>query len=137
MNNQVFNVGGDIATNVNELARVTAEIWDGANSNITHLDGRNEVLHAESDHKKLNCFFPGLPKPVDLRTGMTKMVNWAKDTGKYFEPVHFDAVELMKKLPPSWITEDLKEVPAFVHNAEDNVVETGDNTLEPKSVSIR
>ena len=123
VNNQIFNVGGDIATTVNELAHVTAEAWNGANANVIHLDGRNEVTHAESDHKKLNCFFPGLPNPVGLRAGMSRMVTWAKETGKYFEPVKFGAVEVMRKLPPSWMTDDLKEVPAFVHNHKDNVIE--------------
>jgi UDP-glucose 4-epimerase len=123
VNNQVFNVGGDIATTVNELAQVTLEAWNGANSNVIHLDARNEVTHAESDHKKLNCFFPGLPKPVGLRTGMLHMVDWAKKTGKYFEPVKFDAVEVLKNLPASWRTYNLKEVPAFMHNSNDNVIE--------------
>lgn len=123
VNNQVFNVGGDIATTVNELARVTAEAWNGAHSNVIHLDARNEVHHAESDHKKLNCFFPGLPKPVGLRAGMLHMVDWAKKTGKYFEPVKFGAVELMKNLPPSWVTDDMKEVPAFGHDVKDNMIE--------------
>jgi len=122
-NNQVFNVGGDIATTVNELARVTAEAWDGSSANVLHLDARNEVAHAESDHKKLNCFFPGLPKPVGLRAGMSRMVTWAKETGRYFEPVKFDAVEVMQKLPRSWMTDGLKEVPAFVHNEKDNVID--------------
>ena len=123
VNNQVFNVGGDIATTVNELAHVTAEAWDGSSASVLHLDSRNEVAHAESDHKKLNCFFPGLPKPVGLRAGMSRMVTWAKETGKYFEPVKFDAVEVMRKLPPSWKTDGLKEVPAFEHNENDNVIE--------------
>ncbi|CAL6325435.1 unnamed protein product [Bathycoccus prasinos] len=123
VNNQVFNVGGDIATTVNELAYVTAEAWDGSSASVLHLDARNEVAHAESDHKKLNCFFPGLPKPVGLRVGMSRMVTWAKETGKYFEPVKFDAVEVMRKLPPSWMTDGLKEVPAFEHNEKDNVIE--------------
>ena len=123
VNNQVFNVGGDIATTVNELAHVTAEAWDGSSASVLHLDARNEVAHAESDHKKLNCFFPGLPKPVGLRAGMSRMVTWAKETGKYFEPVKFDAVEVMRKLPPSWKTDGLKEVPAFEHNENDNVIE--------------
>jgi len=123
VNNQVFNVGGDIATTVNELAHVTAETWDGSSANVLHLDARNEVAHAESDHKKLNCFFPSLPKPVGLRAGMSQMVTWANKTGKYFEPVKFDAVEVMRNLPRSWMTDGLKEVPAFEHNENDNVIE--------------
>lgn len=123
VNNQVFNVGGDIATTVRELASVTAEAWNGAKANVVHLDARNEVTHAESDHNKLNCFFPDLPKPVGLRDGMSQMVTWAQEIGKHFEAVKFDSVEVLKKLPPSWRTDNLKEVPAFMHNSSDNVIE--------------
>jgi len=123
VNNQIFNIGGDISTTVNELAQVTAEAWSGAEANVVHLDARNEVTHAESDHKKLNCFFIGLPKPIGLRSGMKNMVAWARETGKYFEPVEFDAVEIKRKLPASWVTNELKEVPAFVHNVTHNIIE--------------
>jgi UDP-glucose 4-epimerase len=124
VNNQVFNVGGDIATTVKELAQVTGLAWNGSEAPIIHLDKRNEVSHAESDHKKLSCFFPFLPKPVGLRAGMTSMVSWAKETGKYFEPVQFGAVELKRKLPASWMTDEMKEVPAFYHDNKDNTIET-------------
>jgi UDP-glucose 4-epimerase len=119
---QVFNVGGDIATTVNELATVTAEAWGAPDANVLHLDARNEVAHAESDHKKLNCFFPGLPKAVGLRDGMQRMVKWAKTDGKYFPPVEFKAVEVLRKMPPSWVAPGMGEVPAFVHDSSDNVV---------------
>ena len=122
VNNEVFNVGGDIATNVNELATVTAELWGNPDADILHLDSRNEVAHAESSHAKLSCFFPGLPAPVGLRAGMQKMVQWAKSTGKYFQPVVFDAVELKTNMPPSWLTADMKEVPAFQHDSRDNIL---------------
>lgn len=124
VNNQVFNVGGDIATTVTELAVATKEIWGNPGSSVKYLDSRNEVLHAESDHQKLNCFFPGLPKPVGLRDGLHRMVQWAKITGKHFEPVAFDAVEIKKNMPPSWITPDMKQVAAFHHSASrDDTVE--------------
>jgi UDP-glucose 4-epimerase len=123
VNNQIFNVGGDIATTVNELAEVTAKAWGGVNAQIEHLDKRNEVAHAESDHKKLNCFFPGLPKPIGLRAGMKQMVKWAKDTGKYFEPVEFKSVEILQNLPSSWRSSETIEVPAFSHGIKDNKVE--------------
>jgi len=122
VNNQIFNVGGDITTTVNELATVTAEAWGGKSAQVVHLDKRNEVAHAESDHKKLNCFFPGLPKPVGLRAGMSSMVEWAKETGKYFEPIQFKAVELKRNLPASWLTDTMDEVPAFHHDNKDNSI---------------
>ena len=54
---------------------------------------------------------------------MAQMVTWAKSTSKYFEPVKFSAVELLKNIPPSWMTDDLKEVPVFLHSGKDNIVE--------------
>jgi len=101
---------------------VTAEAWGAPDANVLHLDARNEVAHAESDHKKLNCFFPGLPRAVGLRDGMQRMVKWAKTDGKYFPPVEFKAVEALRKMPPSWVTPGMGEVPAFVHDSSDNVV---------------
>ena len=128
VNNQVFNVGGDIATTVNELALVTSETWGNPGASVVHLDSRNEVAHAESDHAKLNCYFPGLPRPVGLRVGMQRMVRWAKATGKYFRPVAFRAVEVKRNMPPSWVTSDLKEVPALHHDLNDNSIEAAKMT---------
>lgn len=135
VNNQVFNVGGDIATTVKELASITAELWGNPNAKVQYLDSRNEVLNAESDHTKLNCFFPGLPHPVGLREGMQKMVAWAKSTGKYFKPVAFHAVEVKKKMPRSWQTPEMKEVAAFEHDLKDNVVETSFSNSNAITVS--
>ena len=121
--NEIFNVGGDIATTVNELAQVTKEAWGDPEAVTIHLDARNEVKHAESDHQKLTCFFPGLPKAVGLREGMQQMVDWAKNVGKYFKPIAFDAVEVAKQMPHSWRTPGLLEVPAFTHDVHDNQIE--------------
>lgn len=140
INNQVFNVGGDIATTVNELASVTTELWGNPDAKVQHLDSRNEVLNAESDHAKLNCFFPGLPHPVGLREGMQKMVAWAKSTGKYFRPIAFHAVEVKREMPRSWQTPGMKEVAAFEHDLKDNVVEASfltSNVSELGSTSRR
>ena len=52
------------------------------------------------------------------------MVSWAKEIGKYFEPVEFDAVEVKRKLPASWLTNELREVPAFFHNHSYNTIES-------------
>jgi len=120
---EIFNVGGDIATNVNELAQVVMETWESPNNlQVIHLDARNEVAHAESDHTKLNCFFPNLPEAIGLRDGMQRMVKWAKTVGQYFEPVKFGAVEVLKKMPPSLVTPEMTEVPAFGHDSSDNEV---------------
>ena len=118
----VFNIGGDISSTVNELADVTRTAWGSEFARIEHLDARNEVKNAESDHGKLNCFFPDLPKPVGLRKGIQRMVEWAKTEGVYFPPVAFNTVEVMKRMPPSWVTPGMKEVPIFVHNSTDNAL---------------
>ena len=49
--NQIFNVGADIPHTVNELAEVVAEAM-GKPCQVNHLDPRNEVKIAFSDHSK-------------------------------------------------------------------------------------
>ena len=118
----VFNIGGDISSTVNDLADVTRTAWGSEFASIEHLDARNEVKNAEPDHGKLNCFFPDLPKPVGLRKGIQRMVEWAKTEGVCFPPVAFNAVEVMKRMPSSWVTPSMKEVPIFVHDSTDNAL---------------
>jgi UDP-glucose 4-epimerase len=118
---EVFNVGGDIATTVNELAQATKEAWGNPEAEVLHLDARNEVAHAESSHQKLNVYFPDLARPVGLRDGLQRMVRWAKASGKNFPPVEFEAVEVKQNMPQSWLNENMKEVPALVHTAADSV----------------
>ena len=107
---EVFNVGSDIATNVNELAEATKEAWGNPNAKVRHLDARNEVAHAESSHHKLNRYFPNLPNPVGLRDGLQRIVRWAKASGKKFPPVEFEAVEVKRNMPPSWLTPTMRGV---------------------------
>ena len=49
--NQIFNVGADTPYSVNELASVIAKAM-GYPRNVKHLDPRNEVVVAFSDHSK-------------------------------------------------------------------------------------
>jgi hypothetical protein len=51
------------------------------------------------------------------------MVHWAKNIGIHSRPIDFHSVEVLKNMPPSWVTEDMKEVPAFGHTAADNSLE--------------
>jgi len=98
---EVINVGADTPYSVNELTRVVGRAF-GVVPNITHLPPRNEVLNAYSDHSKARDLL-GCPEPVTLANGIEQMAEWARRRGVRQSKV-FDAVELAKKLPPSWAT---------------------------------
>src|SRR5207245_7520986 len=53
---QVFNVGADVPFSVNHLAKVIAAAL-GSECKVTHLDPRNEVKVAFSDHGKAERVF--------------------------------------------------------------------------------
>jgi UDP-glucose 4-epimerase len=97
--NEVFNVGADTPYTVLHLAQEVAEAF-GAAKNVRHLPPRNEVVHAFSDHAKSRRVF-GDGTPVDLRSGVRRMAEWAKRRGP-MRPVTFSAIEVAKNLPPSW-----------------------------------
>ena len=98
--NQIFNVGADKPYSVNELATVVAKVM-GAQSQIKHLEARNEVVHAYSAHEKVHQYFGDLISNVPLEEGVAKMAAWAKKTGaRQGRP--FEGIEIRKNLPPSW-----------------------------------
>jgi UDP-glucose 4-epimerase len=97
--NQVFNVGADTPNTVNELAKEIADAM-GVKHATRHLEARNEVLHAFSDHSKVTRVF-NPPNPIALREGIQRMVAWVKDKGPC-TPVKFENIEIEKNLPPSW-----------------------------------
>jgi UDP-glucose 4-epimerase len=97
--NQAFNVGADTPYTVAELAETVARAFHVPCA-VKHLPARNEVVHAFSDHSKVNKVFePGAP--MDLQTGITRMAAWVKSRGPA-KPVEFANIELHKNLPPSW-----------------------------------
>jgi UDP-glucose 4-epimerase len=97
--NQAFNVGADVPYSVNTLAEEVA-LALGATPNVRHLEARNEVLHAFSDHSKVFKIFSP-PEPIDLRTGLQRMAAWVRAHGPC-TPVKFDNIEISKNLPSSW-----------------------------------
>jgi UDP-glucose 4-epimerase len=100
--NQVYNIGADEPSTVLDLAHVVAEAF-GVEPQIEFRDARNEVVHAFSDHSKINADFD-LPEPVSLRDGIGRMADWVRQHGSR-EPVEFAAgIEVMRNLPPSWRT---------------------------------
>lgn len=97
--NETFNIGADTPYTILQLAEEIAAALD-VPCQITRLPARNEVVHAFSDHSKVQRVF-GAHQPVDLKTGILKMAAWVKSRGPA-RPVEFKDIEIRDKLPPSW-----------------------------------
>lgn len=97
--NQVFNVGADVPYSVNELAEVVAHEM-GCACKVNHLDPRNEVKIAFSDHSKAERVF-GTRGKTSLRKGVAKMATWVREHGARESSV-FEGVEVPRNMPPSW-----------------------------------
>lgn len=100
--NEVFNIGADKEYSVNELAAAVMEAMK-AKGEIRHLESRNEVLHAFSDHAKVNSVFPE-SSSTPLPEGLKKMAEWVSKAG-IRKTKRFEAIELTEKLPPIWLEE--------------------------------
>lgn len=99
--NQVFNIGADVPFTVNYLAQVVAEAM-GSPCRVKHLEPRNEVKVAFSDHSKAEQIF-GKRNKLPLQEGIQRMAEWAKGHGARASGV-FKDIEIRKNLPPSWLT---------------------------------
>lgn len=97
--NEVFNVGADEATTVNELASLVAEVM-GRPPTIVHLEARQEVVHAIADHSKVERVFSYRAR-CSLRGGLERMAAWAQRAGPT-RPSSRSDIEVMKNLPASW-----------------------------------
>lgn len=97
--NEVFNVGADVPFTVNNLARIVAAAM-GMECRIRHLDPRNEVKSAFSDHSKSERVF-GKQSATSLENGIRLMAEWVRAHGSRTSGV-FEEIEIMKGLPPSW-----------------------------------
>jgi UDP-glucose 4-epimerase len=97
--NEVFNVGADVPFTVNHLARAVAKAM-GRECRIKHLDARNEVKVAFSDHSKADRVF-GQRKKTSLEDGIRAMAEWVSKHGARASSV-FEAIEIERNLPPSW-----------------------------------
>jgi UDP-glucose 4-epimerase len=100
---QIFNIGADIPCTVNDLAQFVMKAM-GRTVPINHIEKRNEVEHAYSDHSKVKQFFPNLPANVSLDEGLRKMATWAYEVGPRKTNLFMD-IELWEGLPPSWSRE--------------------------------
>jgi UDP-glucose 4-epimerase len=97
--NDVFNVGADTPTTVNDLASLVARAM-GRPPDIRHLDARHEVVDAVADHSKVERVF-GYKAEWSLADGLTRMAEWARQCGPA-EPGKRFEVELARNLPASW-----------------------------------
>jgi UDP-glucose 4-epimerase len=97
--NQIFNVGADVPYTVNDLARIVADAM-GKECKVDHLDPRNEVKIAFSDHSRAESVFGSRPK-VSLEEGIQSMAAWVRDHGSRESSI-FEDIEIPKNLPPSW-----------------------------------
>jgi len=96
---ETFNLGGDKAHSVNELALAVCKQM-GVRPEIRHLPPRNEVKHAYASHEKLAQYFH-LPEPVGLQDGLSKMAQWVRRTG-YRASSSSPVIELPEGLPKGW-----------------------------------
>lgn len=97
--NQVFNLGADVPYTVNELARVVAEEM-GSECRTIHLEARNEVTVAFSNHAKAETVF-GKSAKTPLELGVRAMAEWVKRCGARESSI-FEEIEVKKNMPPSW-----------------------------------
>jgi len=97
--NQVFNVGADTPYTVNDLASIVAEAM-GMKCNVQHLDARNEVKIAYSDHSKGARIF-GDRQIKSLKDGITAMAAWVSQHGSRESNI-FEGIEVQRNMPPSW-----------------------------------
>ena len=97
--NEIFNVGADVPFSVNRLAEIVAAAM-GAECNVKHLEPRNEVKFAFSDHCKAERVF-GRKQKIGLEEGIRNMAAWVKAHGARTSNV-FNDIEIRQNLPPSW-----------------------------------
>ncbi|MEO8069640.1 MAG: NAD-dependent epimerase/dehydratase family protein [Flavobacteriales bacterium] len=97
---EVFNIGADQPYTVKQLATAVMKAM-GVSGELKHVEARNEVLHAWSDHSKAHRIF-GTPKNTSLDEGLRRMAEWARKTGAR-ESKAFGHIEITEKLPPYWV----------------------------------
>ena len=99
--NEVFNIGAEEPFTVNELADTIKKIFN-SDSAIRHVEARNEVMHAYSDHSKVLETF-GIQKETltSLEEGIRRMAAWAETAG-IRKSQRFKDIEIERNLPPLW-----------------------------------
>ena len=131
--NEVFNVGADVPYSVNELARVVAKSM-GVECKVKHLEPRNEVKMAFSDHSKAERVF-GQRKKTSLEDGVRAMAEWVKKQGVRESRI-FEEIEIAKNMPPSWAK--VMRAPAVERaQHESNAKPAGTGGVTPEITNLR
>lgn len=98
--NEIINIGADQNYSVNELASAVMKAM-GIKGAVLHIESRNEVVHAWSDHTKSQKIFGQISlTPLDI--GLKRMAEWAMATGIQ-ESKKFEKIEIVEKLPTIWL----------------------------------
>jgi UDP-glucose 4-epimerase len=98
--NETFNVGADTPYTILQLADEVARALE-VEPEIVNLPARNEVVHAFSDHSKVQSAFSP-PPPLELGEGIDRMAAWVKEFGSR-DPIRFQgSIEVDRNMPPSW-----------------------------------
>ena len=109
--NQLFNIGADVPHTVNNLAKMVANAMNKPRT-VIHLDPRNEVKIAFSDHSLAERVF-GHRQKVPLEAAIPAMAQWVKKHGSRASSV-FENIEVAKNLPASWASVTFRRSPAAV-----------------------
>jgi UDP-glucose 4-epimerase len=104
--NEIFNIGANVPFTVNELAKVVAAAM-GRKCKVKHLEPRNEVKCAFSDHGKSERVFGKRPT-TSLEEGVNRMADWVKVNGARTSAA-FKHIEIVRGLPPTWAAADETE----------------------------
>ncbi len=97
--NEVFNIGADHPFSVNQLTDELCKCFN-VDKKVIHLEERNEVKHAFSDHSKVEEYF-GKTTHSSLSDGLGEMAKWAKEAGIKTSK-EFENIEIRKNLPKAW-----------------------------------
>lgn len=106
---KIINIGSDVAVTLNELAKTVLGTFYGDMGNVSKNllpkympDRLREVKYAYCEHKVAEELL-GFKSLVKLSEGVSKMIDWAKSTGK--QPfVYLTSLELdHPKVPKTWI----------------------------------
>ena len=99
--NETFNVGGDRATSVVDLAAAIQMVL-GVPANLQFLAERKEVKHAHASHEKLQNVFGIESQDIGLMTGLQRMAKHVKTHAVPPATPCPSPVEIFEGLPPSW-----------------------------------
>lgn len=97
--NETFNVGADQPYDINTLARAVCKAM-GTEAEIQYLPARDEAVHAYASHDRVQRIFNYRPR-FELEEGLSRMAAWVMEEGARTSS-DFGALDISKKLPPSW-----------------------------------